>query len=263
MKIDKQQCKIVTITEANLTRHPQAICYINPRHKSYGIKVDWLRQRLQEGLAIKLLYAEGEKRALGFIEYVPGENAWRAVSAKGYMFIHCIWIYSNACKNKGIGSLLISDCLKEAEEKNMNGTAVITSGGAFMAKSSLFRKNGFSVVETAEPSFELMVKQSKPSPLPHFCDWRSALKKYQGLHIVYSKQCPWVARFVMELDEFIKAKGLSITITELKTSAEAQAAPSPYATFNLILDGRLLADHYISMTRFANILNKEKLLQES
>jgi hypothetical protein len=43
---------------------------------------------------------------------------------------------------------------------------------------------------------------------------------------------------------------------------EAQAAPSPYAVFNLIYDGRLLADHYISETRLMNILRKEKLLPD-
>lgn len=35
------------------------------------------------------------------------------------------------------------------------------------------------------------------------------------------------------------------------------AAPSIYATFNLINNGKLLADHYISLTRFNNIIKKE------
>jgi len=252
--------KIETITKDNLEQHPQVICYINPKHESYNIKQEWIKQRLKEGLVIKLLYPENEKKAQGFIEYIPGENAFRAVSAKGYMFIHCIWVYSNAYKNKGIGSALINECVKDAEASAMKGVAVVSSSGAFMAKSALFRKNGFTVAETSPPGYELLVKQLKPAPLPRFNDWQSALKSFHGLHIIYTRQCPWVARFVSELDSFVKEKGLSITITELKTPAEAQLAPSPYATFNLVRDGRLLADHYISMTRFRNILAKEKLI---
>jgi hypothetical protein len=46
-------------------------------------------------------------------------------------------------------------------------------------------------------------------------------------------------------------------VTELKNAEQAQNAPSIYATFNLIYNGKLLIDHYISNTRFLNIINKE------
>jgi hypothetical protein len=49
-------------------------------------------------------------------------------------------------------------------------------------------------------------------------------------------------------------------ITELKTPADAQNAPSLYSVFNLINNGKLLADRYISLTRFNNILKKEKII---
>jgi hypothetical protein len=252
--------EIVTITEENLMEHPQAICYINPKHPSYTLKIDWLKQRLKEGLVIKLLYAENEKRPQGYIEYIPGERAWRAVYAAGYMFIHCIWVYANAYKNQGIGSLLVSEVLKDAAVKNMNGAAVVSSESAFMAKANLFKKNGFLVMDAAPPGYKLLVKQLKPSIPPAFMDWDKHLQSYKGLHIVYSNQCPWVARFVSELGTFTQSKGLKIHITELKTANQAQQAPSPYATFNLVHNGKLLADHYISMTRFQNILKKEKLI---
>jgi hypothetical protein len=59
------------------------------------------------------------------------------------------------------------------------------------------------------------------------------------------------------LPETIKGKDLEIDIVELKTAEQAQQAPSLYAVFNLVNDGKLLADHYISNTRFLNIVNKE------
>ena len=62
---------IQRVTESNLLQHPQAICFINPKHPEYHLKVDWLKERFREGMVIKLLYLEGEKRPAGFIEYVP------------------------------------------------------------------------------------------------------------------------------------------------------------------------------------------------
>ena len=50
---------------------------------------------------------------------------------------------------------------------------------------------------------------------------------------------------------------MELKLTELKSAKEAQNAPSIYASFNLIYNGKLLADHYISNRRFENIINKE------
>ena len=61
--------------------------------------------------------------------------------------------------------------------------------------------------------------------------------------------------WVKEIGDTLRKKEISCTITELTTPAEAQMAPSPYAVFTLIRNGRILADHYISKTRFMNILN--------
>ena len=46
-------------------------------------------------------------------------------------------------------------------------------------------------------------------------------------------------------------------IIELKEPKDAQNAPSPFATFGLVYNGKLVADHPVSNTRFKNIMNKE------
>jgi ribosomal protein S18 acetylase RimI-like enzyme len=255
-----QNYSIETVNQANLLSHPQSICFINPKHPSYRLKVDWLQERFREGLRIKLLYAEGVKRPVGFIEYVPGEKCWRAVSAPGTLFIHCIWVNAVTYKNKGLGTMLLNECLKDAGDHGFTGVTAMTSSSAFMANRNLFEKNGFEVVAKAAPHHDLMFRQLKPSPMPAFNDWQSALSKYHGLHIIYSRQCPWVARFVSEIGSTLAKKGVEFNITEISTPEQAQNAPSPYAVFNLINNGRLLADHYISETRFINIMKKEKLI---
>ena len=252
---------IINIDKNNISQYPP-VCFLNPKNEGYLIKLEWLKKRFLEGLKIKQLYLKGESKCVGFIEYVPGEQAFRAVDAKGYMFIHCIWITPNKNKGKGYGSLLVKECIKDAEKEGKYGVCVVTSEGSFMAGKDLFLKNGFESVACAKPSFELMVKTLeqetlKKGPLPKFRDMEKQLSKYKGLNIIYSNQCPWVARFINELGEIVKKKDLKLKVTELENAKAAQDAPSIYATFNLVYDGKLLADHYISNTRFLNIINKE------
>jgi hypothetical protein len=52
--------------------------------------------------------------------------------------------------------------------------------------------------------------------------------------------------------------GITLTVKKLATPKEAQKAPSGFGTFSLIKDGKLLADHYISRTRFENILKQNQ-----
>jgi len=49
-------------------------------------------------------------------------------------------------KNKGYGSLLVKESIKDAEKQGKYGVAVITSEGAFMVGKDLFLKNGFTSV---------------------------------------------------------------------------------------------------------------------
>ncbi len=152
---------------------------------------------------------ENEKKPVGFIEYIPGEYAWRAVDATGYMFIHCIWISPNKYKEQGYGSRLVEECIKDAEKGGKYGVAVVTSEGPFMAGKDLFVKNGFTSVAKANP-FDLMAKPLKKGSLPQFKDWEKQLSKYKGLHVIYANQCPWVARSINDLREIAAKKGLEL-----------------------------------------------------
>lgn len=248
------QTNIVEVTADNLSENPGAICFINPKQKSYHKKVDWLTEQFDYGLKIKLLYIQEEKRPVGFIEYVPGEHCWRAVNAKGYMFIHCLFTNGKKYQHQGLGRLLLEEAEKDARE--MLGVAVVTSAKAFMSSNQLFLKNGYTVISESGKE-QLLLKQNKDDPLPTINNWQKELEKYQGLNIVYSKQCPWVARFIDDVKPFLEKENLVPKIVELKTPAQAQKAPSLYAVFNLIYNGKLLADRYISTTRFMNIVRKE------
>ena len=81
--------------------------YKNIKRAGYLEKVEWLKERFQEGLKIKTLYTDKDGTQ-GMIEYIPGEYCWRPVDAGGCMLIHCIFSGSKKIyKGKGYGSLLL------------------------------------------------------------------------------------------------------------------------------------------------------------
>lgn len=245
---------ITQVTLDNITEHPQAICFINSKSEFYQPKVDWLKKQFQNGLEIKMLYVAGVKRAIRFIEYVPGEFCWRRVDAGGYLFIHCIWTNGKKFQREGLGRVLLEEAEKRAQ--GMLGVAVIASDKAFMADRSIFEANGYENISESG-SEQLLVKRFKEGKLPSFNEPKKPLDQYPGITMVYSRQCPWVPRFIEEVMPVLAENNLEPTIIELKTSAEAQQSPSLYGTFSLIYEGRILADRYISTTRFKNILKKE------
>jgi len=249
--VEPAGARIIEVTAANIAEHPGAICFINPGHPLYRPKVEWLRKRFREGLKIKLLYLPGEKRPAGFIETVPGELCWRAVSAQGYLFIHCLWTTGRKIQHQGLGSLLLGAAEREA--RGTRGVVVMSSDGAFMAGREIFLKNGYHMVAAAGNE-QLLVKPFARGALPAFKDGRGDLAKRRGWSIVYSRQCPWVARFIEEARPVFARFKLRPLVTELETPAQAQRAPSLYGVFGLIHDGHLLADRYISTTRLATIL---------
>ena len=102
-----------------------------------------------------------------------------------------------------------------------------------------------------------MAKQFDKGPKPSIYNWRAELKKYKGLFYVFSKQCPWVARFIEEVKPVLDEYKIEPKVIELMTPVQAQKAPSLYAVFTLIYNGKILADRYISTTRFKNIITRE------
>jgi hypothetical protein len=245
---------IIEVTSENLGEHPGAICFINPKSEYYPLKVEWLKEQFKNGLKIKLLYIEGEKIPKGFIEYIPGEYCWRPVDATGYMFIHCLWTNGKKYQHQGLGGQLIGEVEKDASD--MKGVAVLTSDNSFMADKRIFLKNGYKTIAESGKD-QLLVKQFREATYPAFIASGFDLTNHRGMTIIYSKQCPWVARFIEEVKPILDKENLTPEIIEIKTYDEAQKAPSVYGVFNLIWNGKILADRYISTTRFSNILNKE------
>jgi len=230
-------------------------CLTGRNHPGYQAKVDWLEKRFAEGLRF-LLYRDERGKPLAFLEYVPGEHAWRPVEAAGWLFAHCLWVYPAGQKVGGLGTRLIRAFVDEAREAGAIGAAAMVSDGPWMAGKDIFLRSDFEQVAEAD-RFQLVAHRLRDGPEPRFRDISANLARYQGLNLVYSDQCPMLPKSVNALSEMAAERGLELKIHVLDSPTAAQQAPSYYGVFNLVWNGRLLADHYVSGGRFKNILKNE------
>jgi ribosomal protein S18 acetylase RimI-like enzyme len=256
--IQEPKPRLVDVTSATFDSLP--CCGIkSPAHPGRREKCAWLESNAQCGVRAKSLLAPGGQHC-GYIEYIPGEFAWRGVDARGYMFIHCIWLHSRQFQRRGWGRLMVEASIDDARKSGMNGVAAMAREGPWMADRRLFLALGFEPVDSAPPDHELLVlKFKKDAANPAFRkDWEKKAAKFsRGLTIIRSGQCPYVVKFAAEIaDTALNEYGIKPRIVDLHTAAEAQNAPTPYATFSILYEGKVVADHQISRTRFRNIMRK-------
>jgi GNAT superfamily N-acetyltransferase len=249
----KNNSEIIEVTQANVSE-TGFFCYMSKR-KSEGFrrKLDWVKARLGEGLRIKMLKLPER----GFIEYIPGEYAWRAVNrAEKYMFIHCLWVVGRS-RGKGFATRLLDECLRDAKRAGMAGVAMVTSKGTWLVGKKLLLKKGFQAVAEAPPSFTLVVKPFKTAPQPSFPqDWEARAGRFgKGLTVLRSDQCPYLEDATKTLLEAAAEMGIKSRAVELKTAAEVRRlSPSPYGVFSVVLDGRLLSYRYLLKDEFLQLL---------
>ena len=230
------------------------------KHLELRRKIAWFKEYYPKGLRIKVIFSK-KGGYQGMLEYIPGKFAHRPVEAENYMFIHCIFVgFKKEFKGKGHASSLIDECIKDAKKAKMQGVAVVTRKGPFMARNDIFLKKGFQVVDSAEPDFNLLVKKfNAKSRNPRFKQsMTDKLKNYsEGLTIIRSAQCPYSEKNVNAILESAKNKfGLKTNLIDLRDSTAAQHSPCAFGTFCIIHNGEIISHHPISNTRFENIMKK-------
>jgi hypothetical protein len=163
------------------------------------------------------------------------------------MVIHCLWVVGKS-KGRGLGGLLVDECVQDARKAGMRGVAMVTSEGNWLAGKRLLESRGFQAVDTAPPSFALMVKSFKPGPQPTFPrDWAARAACHgRGLTIFRSDQCPYLPDATRVLLEAAAKKKVKARVVELRTARDVQTlSPSPYGVFNIVFNGKLLGYHYL------------------
>ncbi len=244
--------KMVNVTPENAEKET-FFCIKDIKSAGFKSKQRWFEKRYAEGLRMKIL--KNNDKMVGFIEYVPANQAWRPVDAPEFMFIHCITVYSKKDRSQGNGAILIEESVKEA--KGLSGICTMTSKGPWVSEKSIFENNGF--IQIAQKGrFELLSKKWSDSVQdPKLIDWTANQNKYRGWNLVYSDQCPWHEKSAFDLLNTALDFGIDLKVKKIETVDEAKNAPSGFGTYSLIYNGKLIEDHYLSATRFRNILKKE------
>ena len=156
---------------------------------------------------------------------------------------------------------MIEECIKDAKVKNMQGVAVVTRKGPFMAKKDIFLKKGFVLVDEAKPDFELLVlKFDQKAANPRFKNMSFGKEESaNGLTIIRSAQCPYSVKNVDAILKTARDKlKMEANLVDLEDSNAAQHTPCAFGTFCIIYNGKVISHHPISNTRFENIMKKMK-----
>ncbi len=253
--------EIIDTDAANISACGFCGYYKPGRTLGHRRKSQWLKQRYAEGLRFKVLRSR-EFGDVGMIEYASGEHAWRPVEAPGYLVIHCLMVLFKH-KQKGLGSLLLESCLRDAKESHCRGVAVVTSSDAFVAKSDLFLKAGFIPVDRLPP-YELLVKKfDQTAPNPRFIvnNERPLKRHSKGLTILAADQCPYVSNTAEKIAVSSRALGLKPKLVRVGSAKASRELPTPYGVFSILYDGKLIAGRPISATRFLSIIMRRNAEQ--
>lgn len=239
----KHKVEVVDVTKDNVEETGFFCCMSKEKSEGYQRKLRWLRVRFEEGLQIKMLKLPER----GFIEYILGEYAWRPVSAKGYMFIHCIWVVGKS-RGKGYATYLLHECIKDAKVSRMKGVAMVTSEGNWLIGKKLLNKHGFESADQAPPSFNLMVKKFGRARSPSFNNsWGRKQKKLgKGLLVYRTDQCPYLDDATNIMLATAEELGIKGKVIELRTNEEVcEKSPSAYGVFGAVYDKALLSYEYL------------------
>ena len=125
-----------------------------------------------------------------------------------------------------------------------------------MQSKDIFLKKGFSLVDEANPDFELLVLRfNQNATIPKFKNM--SLEKFsKELTIIRSAQCPYSVKNVQAILETAKKLNIKANLIDLKDSESAQQTPCAFGTFCIIYNNEIISHHPISNTRFQNIMRK-------
>jgi GNAT superfamily N-acetyltransferase len=214
-------------------------CYMSKRRtEGHRRKLSWVKDRFAEGMRIKMFRLP----LRGFIEYIPGEFAWRAVNAKGYMFIHCLWVVGRS-RGKGLSTLLLDECINDAKKSSRKGVVMVTSEKDWLVKKKFLYKQGFESVDQAPPAFDLVVKKFGDFPSPTFSgNWKRKIERYgKGITVFRSDQCPYIENYVTAVKEKANKLGIKCRVVELNSAQDVRnLAPSAYGVFGITYNGHII-----------------------
>ncbi len=214
------------------------------------------REFLASGFDAGLTFRKLDARGKVFVEYAPFEACARPVDAPNYLVIHCLWV-SGRFKEQGFARELLASCLADVGERD--GVVVVSGSKIWLTRTEFFVHHGFEVVDQTESGFDLACYRTNPNaPAPKFTArvHKGRVRSSERVHFEYVHQCPLVPNAVREMTAAAEELGLTVSAKQLKTSAQARGATSPFGTFGVFLDGEFLTHGLMGRESFTQLLRE-------
>lgn len=247
----------ITLNKENL-ENEHICCAISDKKckQGYENKKLWLKEQMDKGYVFTKL----DERAKVFIEYCPSEIAYLPIDAPNYMVVNCFWV-SGKYSGKGYGKQLLDQCINAARKDGRDGIVVLCSDKKrpYISDKKFFIKQGFSVIDKANPYFELMcLKFKDDASNPQFL---AAVKEGTcddngGFKIYYSDACPFTDYYVNVLQKDIaKDNNCVYEAIKLVNREDARHNPCAYTNYSLFYKGKFIT-HEINPKKFKNIIDQ-------
>ena len=225
----------------------------NDKDVQVATKKAWLKERFYDGL----VFLKSVERGKCFIEYIPAENAWCPIEAKGYVYIDCLWV-SGSLKGHGYSNDLLSKCVADSKLKGKVGLCILSSEKKkpFLADPKYLKYKGFSVADEAKNGVQLWYlpfNENAEKPKFKECAKNPHIDE-TGYVLYYTDQCPFNGKYVPILEKTAEENGILFKAIKINTKEEAQSAPTPVTTYSLFYNGEYVTNEQMNDTKFLKLV---------
>lgn len=243
----------IQVTKDNIENEHICCAISNNNDVQVSSKKSWLSERFDDGL----VFLKSVERGKCFIEYIPAENAWNPIDAKGYMYIDCLWV-SGSFKGHGYSTDLLEACIADSKKKGKKGLCILSSAKKkpFLADPKFLTHKGFSVCDESDNGIQIwhLPFTEKVTP-PKFkeCAKHPHIED-AGYVLYYTSQCPFNAKYVPVIENLAKEKSVQFKAIHVQSKKQAQNVPSPITTYALFFNGEYITNEQMNDKRFLKLI---------
>jgi predicted GNAT family acetyltransferase len=173
------------------------------------------------------------------------------------MFINCFWV-SGKYKGQGIGSKLLEACIKDSKDKGKKGLVVLSSDKKrpYLSEPKYLEKKGFMVADRVEPYYELLyLPFEENTSVPKFKDSvKSKIINDLGFTLYYSNQCPFTAKYVAIISDYMKERAIDFRIVKYENKEQAQNSITPFTTYSIYYNGNFITHEILNEKKIESLI---------
>lgn len=243
----------IQVTKDNIENEHICCAISNNNDVQVSSKKSWLSERFDDGL----VFLKSVERGKCFIEYIPAENAWNPIDAKGYMYIDCLWV-SGSFKGHGYSTDLLEACIADSKKKGKKGLCILSSAKKkpFLADPKFLTHKDFSVCDESDNGIQIwhLPFTEKVTP-PKFKECaKHPHVEDAGYVLYYTSQCPFNAKYVPVIENLAKEKSVQFKAIHVQSKKQAQNVPSPITTYALFFNGEYITNEQMNDKRFLKLI---------